>query len=307
MRIVFAGTPEFAVPSLRALLDAGHEIPTVYTQPDRPSGRGRHVQESPVKRLAVTCGLTIRQPHRLRGEADVLASLRPDAVVVVAYGLILPADFLRVPPLGCINVHASLLPRWRGAAPIARAIEAGDRLSGVCIMRMDEGLDTGPVLAMREEPIDEEDDAGSLHDRLAKLGAELLIPTLGAWARGEIVPSAQNEAPACYAPKLEKAEAQLRWEEPADLLARRVRAFSPWPVACCRHGTNRLRILTAKALSKGATGAPGEVLALTSEGIDVACGAGTLRLLRLQKEGSRPLSAGEFLRGYRLAAGDRLT
>lgn len=306
MRLVFAGTPEFAVPSLAALLEAGHDIVAVYTQPDRPAGRGRHVQESPVKRFALERGLAIRQPKRLRGEADALAAFKPDAVVVVAYGLILPADFLGVPPLGCVNVHASLLPRWRGAAPIARAIEAGDEVTGVSIMRMDEGLDTGPVLAMHEEPIHADDDAGSLHDRLAKLGAELLVPTLAAWARG-VVPRPQDESRASHAPKLTKAEAQMRWGDSAAALARRVRAFSPWPVAYCRHGEERLRILSAQVQPGETRGVPGEILSAAREGIDVTCGEGVLRLLRLQREGSRPLAADDFLRGYRLAAGDRLT
>jgi methionyl-tRNA formyltransferase len=305
MRLVFAGTPGFAVPSLRALADAGHEIAAVYTQPDRPAGRGQRLQAGPVKQFALEHGLELRQPKSLRGEAQALSALRPDAVVVVAYGLILPADFLRVPPLGCVNVHASLLPRWRGAAPIARAIEAGDEVTGVSIMRMDEGLDTGPVLGARAEPIREDDDAGTLHDRLADIGAELLIPTLAAWARGEITPRPQNEALASHAPKLTKAEAALHWYEPATALARRVRAFFPWPVAFCRHQDHRLRVLAARALPGGA-GAPGEVLEASHAGIDVACGSGALRLLRLQRDGSRPLPAAEFLRGYRLAAGDRL-
>jgi methionyl-tRNA formyltransferase len=223
MNLVFAGTPEFAVPALKALLDAGHTILAVYTQPDRPSGRGRKLGMSAVKEFALEHGMRVHQPVTLKSESEseTLRALKPDALIVIAYGLILPKPILSIPQYGCINVHASLLPRWRGAAPIQRAIEAGDAKTGVTIMQMDEGLDTGAMLALAEIPIGAEDNAATLHDRLADLGGRLLVDTLAQLTRGAIVPQAQDNARATYAAKLKKEEARLDWNADAELLAHR--------------------------------------------------------------------------------------
>lgn len=305
MRLVFAGTPDFAVPSLRALCEAGHAPCTVYTQPDRPAGRGRHVQVSAVKREAVERGLPVRQPHTLR-DPDVqsaLCDLGADLMVVAAYGLILPRPVLEAPRLGCINVHASLLPRWRGAAPIARAIEAGDSLTGVTLMQMEEGLDTGPMLAQRETRIRPEDNAASLHDRLSVMGAELLLAWLPDIAAGRIVPEPQDPALVTYAAKLERVEAEIDWTRPASSICCKVRAFNPWPVAHSYHDGVRIRVLSADQVAGEA--APGRVMGADAGGITVACGDGALRIRRLQRDGGRPLEAGDFLNGYVIKVGDR--
>ncbi|ROR34252.1 methionyl-tRNA formyltransferase [Inmirania thermothiophila] len=303
LRVIFAGTPAFAVPSLEALLGAGHAVVAVYTQPDRPAGRGRRPRPSPVKEAALAAGLAVRQPRTLRDAAEqaALAALGADLMVVVAYGLLLPPPVLAAPRLGCVNVHASLLPRWRGAAPIQRAILAGDGETGVCLMQMDEGLDTGPVLARAATPIGPEETAGELHDRLAGMGARLLVEALPALARGELAPVPQDEAQATYAEKLAKEEAVLDFARPAEELARRVRAFNPWPVAEARldDGT-RLRVWRARALPGGG-GEPGRVLAAGREGVDVATGRGVLRILELQRPGGRPLAAGDFVNALPLA------
>lgn len=300
LSVVFAGTPDFAVPSLAALLEAGHTVRAVYTQPDRPAGRGRQTRPSPVKVFAETSGLPVRQPETLRSEAEqqALAELAPDCVVVAAYGLILPSAVLEGPPCGCVNVHASLLPRWRGPAPIQRALLAGDSETGISIMRMARGVDTGPVLARQAVPIHPEDTAGSLHDRLAALGAKLLVPTLAKWAAGAITPEPQDEAQACHAPKVDKSEARLDWSEPAASLARKVRAFDPWPVAWTPFHGKALRVWRAVALPEEAGALPpGTVVRADAAGIDVVTGAGLLRLLRLQPAGRTAMGPGEFLNG----------
>ncbi len=297
MRIVFAGTPGFALPSLRAAARRG-EIVAVYTQPDRPAGRGRELTPSPVKIEALARGWQVRQPTSLRTiEArDALRALQPDLLIVVAYGLLLPPKILSIPRHGCWNVHASLLPRWRGAAPIQRAIEAGDRDTGVCLMQMEAGLDTGPVLLSLSTPIRSEDTAGSLQSRLAELGAEVLADALTLLSAGmRPIGSPQPATGVTYARKLEKSEARLDWTLPAATLERKVRAFSPWPVAEAEIGGERLRIHTATALDTAHAAKPGSVLAANREGFDIACGDGALRLIRVQRDGGREQSIGEYL------------
>jgi methionyl-tRNA formyltransferase len=297
LRIVFAGTPGFAVPCLRAAAGRG-EVVAVYTQPDRPAGRGRQLAPSPVKVEALARGLPVFQPENFKSaEArEALRALQPDLIVVVAYGLILPQSVLDIPRLGCWNVHASLLPRWRGAAPIQRAIEAGDTESGVCLMQMEKGLDTGPVLLSLATPISPEDTGGSLHDRLAALGAEVLADGLKLVRAGmRPVPQPQPAEGVTYAHKLDKAEARLDWSLPAEVLANRVRAFDPWPVAEAELAGERLRIHAARAVPGEPDRAPGTVLAASRDGLDVACGGGALRLLRVQREGGRPVAIADYL------------
>lgn len=302
LRLVFAGTPEFAVPSLEACAASGHRLAAVYTQPDRPAGRGRRPRASPVKARAAELGVRVRQPQTLRDadEQAGLAALSPDLMVVVAYGLILPPAVLRIPRLGCVNVHASLLPRWRGAAPIQRAVEAGDARTGVTLMQMAAGLDTGPVLAQRECPIAPCDTAGELHDRLARLGGDLLAESLDALARGALSAAPQDTAQATYAAKLDKAEGRLNWDLDAAALARRVQAFNPWPVAYASLDNERVRVWRACARPGACEAAPGTVLAAGRDGVDVATGKGVLRIAELQWPGGRRLSAGEAANGRRL-------
>ena len=298
LKLAFAGTPEFAVPSLRAAL-AGGEVLAVFTQPDRPAGRGRHPTPSPVKQAALEANVRVLQPETLRTpEAQaVLAQLQPDLLIVVAYGLILPQAVLDIPRFGAWNVHASLLPRWRGAAPIQRAIEAGDAETGVCLMQMRKGLDTGPVLLRRETSIGAEETAGQLHDRLSILGAQVLAEGLRLLSEN-LLPQAeeQDDAQAVYAHKLDKAEAKLGWNTPAIELARRVRAFSPWPIAEAVLSGERLRIHTAMAIE--GTGTPGNIIAASKHGIDVACGQGALRLLTVQRDGGKALAAADYLNAH---------
>jgi methionyl-tRNA formyltransferase len=307
MNLVFAGTPDFAVPALKALLDAGHTLLAIYTQPDRPAGRGRKLAMSPVKECALAHGLDVYQPATLKTEkeAETLRALKPDAMIVIAYGLILPPSILAIPKFGCINVHASLLPRWRGAAPIQRAIEAGDDMTGITIMQMDAGLDTGAMLALAATPIHAHDTAASLHDRLAEIGASLLPGTLAKLERGEITPQAQDTTHATYARKLTKDEARLDWSLPADVLARRVRAFNPWPVATTMLEGKPLRVWMAVS-AIGPSGTPGTVLAAGYDGIQVHTGQGTLLITTLQTEGGKPLAARDFLNGRKLAPGTQL-
>ena len=298
LRIVFAGTPEFAVPSLRAAAKRG-DVVAVYTQPDRPAGRGRQLTLSPVKVEALARSLPVFQPENFKSEAarEQLRALAPDLLIVVAYGLILPASVLAIPKFGCWNVHASLLPRWRGAAPIQRAIEAGDQRTGVCLMQMEKGLDTGPVLLSLETPIRDEDTGGSLHDRVAALGAEVLEDGLKLLRAGmRPVAQAQPVEGVTYAHKLDKAEARLDWSLPAETLARRVRAFHPWPICEAMVAGERLRIHAARALPLDHHGQPpGTVLLANKSGLDIACGDGALRLLQVQREGGRPIAIADYL------------
>ena len=306
MRILFAGTPDFAVPSLKALVAAGHDIAAVLTQPDRPAGRGRRTVAGPVKDCARALGIEILQPESLKSPS-ILADLRrlePRVMVVVAYGILLKRKVLDIPERGCINVHASLLPRWRGAAPIQRAIEAGDSETGISIMQMDEGLDTGPVLARRATPIASRDTSGSLHDRLAVIGAELLVETLREIERGSAKATPQDESMATYASKITADDAWVHWRRPAVQIERQIRAMDPWPVARTIHGERTIRIWQADVVRDGGTTAPGEVIRSGPDGIDIACGEGELRVKVLQREGGKRMTVAEFLNGYRIDAGE---
>jgi methionyl-tRNA formyltransferase len=304
LAVAFAGTSGFAVPALAAIAASHHRVVVVYTQPDRPAGRGRRLAASPVKERAQALGLALQQPQSLRTPeaAATLAAHAPDVMVVAAYGLLLPPAILAVPPLGCVNVHGSLLPRWRGAAPVARAIEAGDATTGVCIMRMETGLDTGPVMLRSETPIGAHETAGGLEARLADLGASLVVSALDALAEGRAAFEPQDESRATYARKLTKGEARLDWREPAALLARRVRAFQPWPVAEAALDGRQLRIHEAEAVPETAGAAPGTIVRAGAEGIVVAAGSGALVLRRVQQPGRRVVAASD-LAGSRGLAG----
>lgn len=297
LRLVFAGTPEFALPCLDSCLNATIDVVAVYTQPDRPAGRGRKLLASPVKQRALHAGIAVEQPLTLKDPAaqQALRDHAPDLMVVVAYGLILPKRVLAIPRLGCWNVHASLLPRWRGAAPIQRAILAGDSETGVDLMQMETGLDTGPVLLERRTPIAVDETGGSLHDRLAALGADVLAEGLARAAAGETLPARpQPDAGATYAHKIDKAEARIDWNEPAVALARKVRAFDPWPVAEAEVQGERLRIWSAEALDDPAHAQPGTIVGNSRDTLDVATGDGVLRIRELQREGGRRVSARDW-------------
>jgi len=305
LRLVFAGTPDFAVPSLHACVASGAQVVAVYTQPDRPAGRGRKLAASPVKQAALAAGIAVEQPATLRDES-VRARLReyvPDLLVVVAYGLILPKAVLALPRLGCWNVHASVLPRWRGAAPIQRAILAGDGETGVDLMQMEAGLDTGPVLLEKRTPIAADDSGGGLHDRLAELGAQALTEGLALALRGKL-PVARPQAAdgVTYAHKIDKSEARLDWNESAAALARKVRAFDPWPVAEAEIQGERLRIWKATAIDQAVDAPPGSVVATHRDAIDVATGDGMLRIHELQREGGRRIAVRDWLNARREAA-----
>ena len=301
MRVVFMGTPDFSVPALEALVAAGHEMACVYTQPPRPAGRGKKERASPVQTRAEALGLPVRHPLSLRtpeAQAEFVA-LGADIAVVVAYGLILPQPILDAPTHGCLNIHASLLPRWRGAAPIHRAIMAGDAETGVCIMQMEAGLDTGPVLLRGTTPIADSDTTASLHDRLAGMGAELIVEALSRLP--ELVPESQPEAGVTYAQKIDKAEAAIDWTRPAVEVDRRIRGLSPFPGAWFEHEGARIKVLGSTLADGG--GAPGEVL---DDALRVACGDGAVRLTRLQRAGKGAQDADVFLRGMPVARGTRL-
>ena len=300
MKLVFAGTPEFAAVSLAALLRARHDITLVLTRPDRPAGRGLKPQQSAVKRLALERGLELLQPASLKDPAAQasVAQARPEALAVVAYGLLLPSALLALPARGCLNVHASLLPRWRGAAPIQRALLAGDAATGVTIMRMEEALDTGPVLLQRATPITPADTAGTLHDRLAALGAELLVEALA-----KNPPARAQDAGATYAPRIAKAEAEIDWARPAQEIERQVRAFDPAPGAQTRHAGTALKIWGARLASGDHGAPPGTVLEAGVSGIRVACGEQALWVTELQRAGGKRLAARAFLAGHALAPG----
>jgi len=309
MRLIFAGTPDFAAVSLRALIAAGHVPGLVLTQPDRPAGRGMKAASGPVKQVAAQHGIAVLQPATLR-DADIqarIAAFEPDVMVVAAYGLLLPAEVLAIPKHGCVNIHASLLPRWRGAAPIHRALLAGDAQTGVCIMQMEKGLDTGPVLLRRALPILPDDTAGTLHDRVAELGARAIVEALPAIAAGTAVPVAQPDEGITYAAKLRPEEAALDFTLAAADLERAVRAWNPWPAAHATLKDQTIKIWTARAETAAQGALPGTVLGAGADGIAIACGAGTLVAIELQRPGRGRLRAGDFLRGFPIAAGDRFT
>lgn len=311
MKIIFAGTPEFAAVALNALYDAGHEITLVLTQPDRPAGRGMQLQASAVKQCALAHGTPVAQPQSLRldgkypdiaKEAHALLLATPhDVMIVAAYGLILPRSVLDIPPRGCINIHASLLPRWRGAAPIHRAIEAGDSETGVTIMQMEEGLDTGPMMLMESLPILETDTTGSLHDKLATLGGAMIVQALQQLEAGTLQATPQPEAGVNYAAKISKEEAALDFTQDAAVLARKIRAFNPFPGATGKSGEVVVKLWQAQALDTPTTAAPGQVLAASAQdGVLIACGHGVLRVTELQKPGGKRLAVAEFLKGFAL-------
>lgn len=297
LRILFAGTPDFAAASLQALLDAGHDVIGVYTQPDRPAGRGRKLTPSPVKALALEHNLPVYQPVNFKLEEDRqrLASLQADLMVVAAYGLLLPKAVLDAPRLGCINVHASLLPRWRGAAPIHRSLLAGDSETGVTIMQMDEGLDTGAMLLKKRCPITASDTSGELHDRVAAIGAAALLESLPAIADQTITAEAQDDSLACYAHKLEKAEGEIDWHKSASEIARQVRGLSPWPVAFTSLNGETLRVWYAEASNEETSAKPGTVIGTDKKAIIVACGEGAVRLLKIQLPGSKAMDSSAVL------------
>lgn len=310
MRLGFAGTPQFAIPALETLTRSRHRVVAVFTQPDRPAGRGQTMHLSPVKQYAAQHGFTVHQPASFKTAeaAAALRSLDLDALVVVAYGLIFPAAALAVPRFGCFNIHASLLPRWRGAAPIQRALLAGDARTGVTIMRMEAGLDTGPMLAAREVQVAERETAGTLHDRLGALGGELIVEVLEAVANGGLRERPQPQTGITYAEKINKAEALIDWREDAPRILRRVRAFNPWPIAETKLEGAQLRVWDAELVPGSApetlpadSAPPGTVVAASGAGVDVACGHGALRILRLQLAGRKPLAAREFIKAQRLA------
>jgi methionyl-tRNA formyltransferase len=300
LRIIYAGTPEFAVPALRALLAAGHQVAAVYTQPDRPAGRGRQLAQSAVKRFAHAAALTVEQPASLR-DAAALARMQTyaaDMLVVAAYGLILPPPVLALPRFGCINIHASLLPRWRGAAPIQRAILAGDAVTGITIMRMEAGLDTGPMLLERSTAIEPGDTAESLHDRLADIGAMALLEALPGIVAGSLLPRPQPLSGVTHAAKIRKDEAMIDWHMPAQHIERQVRAFNPWPVAETYWNERQLRIWGARWLDASHAAPPGQVVTAAGQSLQVATGSGLLALTQIQLAGGRAMAAGDFLNAH---------
>ena len=305
LRVAFAGTPEFAAQALDAILKAGYAVPLVLTQPDRPAGRGMKLSPSAVKQLALANGIEVDQPEKLRTEEQRarLAARAPDVLVVAAYGLLLPPAVLALPRLGCINIHASLLPRWRGAAPIHRAIEAGDAQTGITIMQMDEGLDTGPMLLRRALPIAADDTTASLHDRLAALGGDCIVEALAALQCGQLSPTPQPAEGVTYAAKIGRAEADIDWSRPALEIERAMRAFDPFPGAVSTLRDTAVKCWKAQVVA--GEGEPGRVLAVDADGIVVACGRDALRCTVLQRPGSKRLPAREFLRGFPVSVGER--
>jgi len=311
MRLIFMGTPDFAVPSLAALINHGHDICAVFTQPDKPAGRGKQLQQPSVKSFALAHGIPVHQPAKIKTNEEVrhiFEQIAPDVCVVAAYGKILPPWMLRIPRLGCINVHASLLPKYRGAAPINWAIANGETETGVTIMQMDEGMDTGPMLAKRAIRIGEDETAQALSERLANLGAELLTETLPRVERGNVIPEPQNDSLGTYAPMLKREHGIVDWDMAARQIANRVRAFQPWPGSYTWFRTQRVTIWRASSGEESASSAfgPGTIILIDDAGIAIRCGAGTaLRVEELQVEGRRRMSSRDFTNGFRVKIGDR--
>lgn len=310
LRVIFAGTPDFAAAALTALIKSEHEIVAVYTQPDRPAGRGRKLHASPVKNVALENDIPVLQPETLKENKtqDELRSLNADVMIVAAYGLILPQVVLDTPRLGCLNIHASLLPRWRGAAPIQRAIAAGDKESGITIMQMNAGLDTGDILHLFSCPITNNDSGGDLHDRLAKMGADAILETLKNLVSDKLKPTVQDDSLATYAHKLDKKEALINWQNSASEIERLIRAFNPWPVAFTYLHDKPLRIWQAQVLNESSDLKAGTIINCEKKGIDISCGEGTLRLLKLQPSGSKVMNVAAFMNGHakQLPAGSLL-
>jgi methionyl-tRNA formyltransferase len=316
LRVAFAGTPEFAAVALRAIVDAGWHVPLALTQPDRPAGRGLKLTPSPVKQLALSLGVPVVQPRSLKrdgrfaDEAELgrraLEEAAPDVLVVAAYGLILPQWTLDLPRLGCLNIHGSLLPRWRGAAPIQRAVEAGDAETGITLMQMDAGLDTGAMLAVAREPIGPDDTAGTLHDRLAALGARLVVRGLEDARRGALAPVPQPETGVTYAHKIAKSEAAIDWTQPAAVLERRVRAFDPFPGASFSAGGEPVKLWRARVAPRTAAAAPGAVIAADGRRLVVACGEDALELVEVQRAGGKRQPVAAWLQAHPLSTADVL-
>lgn len=311
LRIIFAGTPDFAASALTALIQSEHDVVAVYTQPDRPAGRGRKLHASPVKEVALKHDIAVLQPENLKDPAaqEALRAFNADVMVVAAYGLLLPQAVLDIPRLGCLNIHASLLPRWRGAAPIQRAIAAGDKESGITIMQMNAGLDTGDILQLTACPITEKDNGGDLHDRLAEIGAKAIIETLDILESDKLTATAQDDSLATYAHKLDKKEAIINWQNSATDIERLIRAFNPWPVAFSYLHDKTLRIWQAEALPENSNLKAGTVIHCDKKGIDISCGEGTLRILKLQPSGSKAMDVASFINGHakQLPVGSLLT
>lgn len=308
MKILFAGTPDFSVPALEAIADQ-HEVLAVFTQPDRRSGRGKKVTEPPVKKTAKALSLAVYQPNNLSDQTELIRDLAPDVMVVVAYGVILPQAILDIPKHGCLNIHASLLPRWRGAAPIQRAIQAGDKNTGICIMQMEAGLDTGPVLETETIKISDDDTSTSLQDKLAKLGAQAIASVLNQLEmKQSLIGVTQDHEKATYANKINKAEAEIDWSLPALQIERSTRAFKPWPIMQTTHQNTRIRVWNASVVAGTAAAGStvGEVLKVDIGGVNIACGEGILRLQTLQRDGSKPMAFEAFRNGYQIREKDIL-
>lgn len=299
MNIVFAGTPDFAATHLQALLDSQANIVAVYTQPDRPAGRGKKLMASAVKQLALANNIPVLQPlnFKQQGDIDQLAALKPDLFIVVAYGLLLPQAVLDIPKLGCINSHASLLPRWRGAAPIQRSLEAGDLETGVTVMKMELGLDTGPMISKVTTPIMPSDTGGSLHDRLAQLGSQAIVAVVAKYNAGNVLAEVQDENLSCYAKKLNKDEALIDWRQPADVVVRKIRAFNPFPMCYTLLGDHRIRILTAQIYPQAHHAIAGTVLSVNNMGITIACADVAITLEQVQLAGKNPMMIADLLNG----------
>lgn len=298
MRIIFAGTPDFSVPTLQTLIDK-FQVVAVFTQPDRKAGRGKKLTPPPTKSLALEHNIPVYQPTKLADQAELIESLNADVMVVIAYGLLLPQAILGIPRFGCINIHASLLPRWRGAAPIQRAIQAGDAETGVCIMQMEAGLDTGPVFDEAKLLIEAKDTSATLHDKLAELGAQRMVSVLNDLQQNPNLEAvAQSENGVTYAKKISKAEAEIDWTLTASEIEQTIRAFIPWPICQSWHNTTRLRIWQASVIDDSSDNKPGSIIEINDHGIQVACGDGILQIEKIQRDGSKPLSVREFCNGY---------